>query len=309
MSVRCIDELPSVARAEVEQYLAEVEAGMGSVDTATVDETIGSVVSHVCETLDADASLDDVRSVLTDLGEPETFGAYLCDVVEPATGPDADAYRVLGVPIELRLPTAQRVASRWWAPTDPRLLVPRVFGIGWDLNFGAAAVRLHLIEPDAEDEPFASTPERSFAIYLLVPLALFAALVVSYVAARSSLPTRLPVHWGINGQADRFAPAMWAFAPLAIMSAAASGWAVWSVVTRRAPLQRAAVIGLATFVSGLAVALWALTLLTVDGVESAWLPPALIISGALLAPLAVLTGLARAGRHSEIMRDVQEGRN
>jgi hypothetical protein len=45
--------------------------------------------------------------------------------------------RMLGfVPYDLRPPTLRRVKSRWWNPGDPRLLTPRAFGVGWDINFG-----------------------------------------------------------------------------------------------------------------------------------------------------------------------------
>ena len=45
--------------------------------------------------------------------------------------------RILGfVPYDFRPPTLQRVKSRWWNPKDPRILTPRVFGVGWDVNVG-----------------------------------------------------------------------------------------------------------------------------------------------------------------------------
>jgi hypothetical protein len=44
--------------------------------------------------------------------------------------------RVLGVPYDLRRPTARRLRRGWWAPDDPHLLVPRSFGVGWDVNVG-----------------------------------------------------------------------------------------------------------------------------------------------------------------------------
>lgn len=40
------------------------------------------------------------------------------------------------VPYDLRPPTAERLRSRIWAPDDPRLIVPRAFGVGWTLNVG-----------------------------------------------------------------------------------------------------------------------------------------------------------------------------
>jgi uncharacterized membrane protein len=41
----------------------------------------------------------------------------------------------LGVPYDWRRPTRARVKSRLWNPAEPRLFVPRVFGMGWDINF------------------------------------------------------------------------------------------------------------------------------------------------------------------------------
>ena len=40
----------------------------------------------------------------------------------------------LGIPYDWRRPTAARVRSRLWNPAEPRLFVPSVFGLGWDIN-------------------------------------------------------------------------------------------------------------------------------------------------------------------------------
>jgi hypothetical protein len=40
------------------------------------------------------------------------------------------------VPYDLRRPTVARVRERLWAPDDPRIVMPRVFGVGWTLNLG-----------------------------------------------------------------------------------------------------------------------------------------------------------------------------
>jgi hypothetical protein len=37
-------------------------------------------------------------------------------------------------PYDLRIPTKQRVLDRWWNPDDERILTPKVFGVGWDIN-------------------------------------------------------------------------------------------------------------------------------------------------------------------------------
>ncbi len=42
--------------------------------------------------------------------------------------------RVLGVPYDLRPPSPERLRSRLWDPTEPLLLVPSAFGVGWTVN-------------------------------------------------------------------------------------------------------------------------------------------------------------------------------
>ena len=40
------------------------------------------------------------------------------------------------IPYDFRVPTIERLQERWWNPDDPRLLTPRVFGLGWAVNVG-----------------------------------------------------------------------------------------------------------------------------------------------------------------------------
>ena len=40
------------------------------------------------------------------------------------------------VPYDFRRPTLARIRERMWAPQDPRLVNPRVFGLGWTVNVG-----------------------------------------------------------------------------------------------------------------------------------------------------------------------------
>jgi Family of unknown function (DUF5808) len=42
--------------------------------------------------------------------------------------------RFLGLPYDWRRPTAARARSRMWNPDDPRILTPKSFGWGLDLN-------------------------------------------------------------------------------------------------------------------------------------------------------------------------------
>ena len=43
--------------------------------------------------------------------------------------------RVFGIPYDLRRPTVARVRARFWNAADHRLMTPKSFGAGWDLNF------------------------------------------------------------------------------------------------------------------------------------------------------------------------------
>lgn len=42
--------------------------------------------------------------------------------------------RIAGVPYDFRRPTGRRLKSRWWNPGDRRLLTPKTYGVGWDVN-------------------------------------------------------------------------------------------------------------------------------------------------------------------------------
>jgi Family of unknown function (DUF5808) len=53
--------------------------------------------------------------------------------------------RFLGLPYDWRRPTWARFKSRWWNPSDRRLLTPKAFGWGYDLNLFELARRLHLV--------------------------------------------------------------------------------------------------------------------------------------------------------------------
>lgn len=99
---------------------------------------------------------------------------------------------------------ASRIAESWWDPASDRIFVPRAVGWGWDLNAGAIAVRLGLIEPDAEDVPFSNTPDAAFRAAAGVPVALAGAVVAHYLVRGRALPERLPAHWSLTGVPDRF---------------------------------------------------------------------------------------------------------
>jgi len=46
------------------------------------------------------------------------------------------------IPYDLRRPTVERARERWWNPADHRLIVPKVFGAGWTVNFHSLVSKL-----------------------------------------------------------------------------------------------------------------------------------------------------------------------
>ncbi len=41
---------------------------------------------------------------------------------------------LLGIPYDLRLSTIRNFKQRWWNSDDPRIIVPKAFGLGYDIN-------------------------------------------------------------------------------------------------------------------------------------------------------------------------------
>lgn len=286
--IRTLDELTSEARASAEAWLDRTAAAAPPSLRADVRDDL---IAHLCERLDADATAADVELVAQAAGPiaggPSTARRWLRQLLAGLGVRDVPA----------------RIAATWWNPADERLLVPRAVGLGWDLNFGAVAVRLGVIEPDAETEPFSSTPARAFAMAAAVPAALAAAAVVHYAVRGRSLPDRLPAHWNAAGAPDRWMPKGRAVAVDmvgTVVPAAVAGWAAGSA--RPGPERAGLIAGATLFASINATTTVARSL--GDG-RRAWLGPAMAASGPL-AVGAVLVWLARAGRAEEIRRDLED---
>jgi len=49
------------------------------------------------------------------------------------------------IPYDFRIPTIERLKESCWNPYESRLFTPRVFGIGWGVNFYTLLERLRLI--------------------------------------------------------------------------------------------------------------------------------------------------------------------
>lgn len=189
-------------------------------------------VAAALEALPADvrtAALDDLRAALldgateADLGSPADYASHVLEAFARSADPLEGEGEVFGVPFETRGPTDPAVRSRIWAPDDPHIFVPRMFGLGWTVNLGAVAVRLGLIRPDDwDDESLDQVDPRLLTALRYAPLAWAAAcVVVSIRTARAGRP--VPTHWDGHGRPDS-----WGGPSVALMHAAvAIGFAAW----------------------------------------------------------------------------------
>jgi len=276
-------DLAPKTRAAVDAKLDALVAPVAAEDRLAVREALAA---HFADLLDASASPADVAAVAATLGEAE-----------------AEQPGRFGVPLDLTPPTGEKVARAWWNPRDERLLVPRVFGLGWTLNFGAAAVKLGLIEPDAEDEPFESTPPAAFRTAALVPAALTAAVVAHYVVRGPGLPDRLPNQFDAAGRPGDWIPTPAAAAIDIAVAAAPTAWAGWLVSSGKGGPRTAGAIAAATTAASISAWLTVWRTAATDGKARPWAGP-LVLAAAWVPAGAVLFGLARAGRTAEQVRDL-----
>jgi hypothetical protein len=189
-------------------------------------------VAAALEDLPADvrtAALDDLRAALldgateADLGTPAEYASHVLDAFARSADPADGEGDVFGVPFETRGPIDPAVRSRIWAPADPRILVPRMFGLGWTVNLGAVAVRLGLLRPDDwDDESLDQVDPRLLTALRYAPVAWAAAAVVISVRTwRRGEP--VPTSWDGRGR-----PNAWSTPSAALMNAAiAVGFAAW----------------------------------------------------------------------------------
>ena len=284
-----LDELAPAAGAVAQACLRAAVAGLDlDLRTAVSDE----LTAFLCERLSATAGVEDVRAAIAAAGpvaaasEPSWWG-HLRDRLTVGVNPAGlDA----------------RIATTWWNPADERLLLPRAVGWGWDLNFGALAVRLGVIEPDAEAEPFDSTPETAFLAAAAVPVTLGAAIGLHYAVRGSGLPESLPAHWDIAGVPDRWTPKGRAAATDLAGTVLPAAAAVWAAAGSRRPNPNRA--GAIAGMTALATASAAVAVWRSLGERPRPLAGPLLALAVAASAGGTLFGLARAGRAAEINRDL-----
>lgn len=212
----------------VEEYLSRFQKALGDVPDKERSEALLELRAHIEDALAA-LPTDDPRAVaaiLADLGSPEEYANNL----KQMTSANGESGRVetkasgtfMGMPYDFGKPTAQKLAERLWNPSDPRIMMPKVFGAGWTINLGAVAVKLGLIRPDDEEEqPFSCVPDGAIRTAMIVPILLNALCVFATVKYFPLLPAELPIHFDILGNPNRFTSPLgaiaWLLAPSLVL--------------------------------------------------------------------------------------------
>ncbi len=277
------------AHEAMEDYLARLDDALRELHEAERAELLAEVRAHLEEA--ASRSSDPqagVEAAIRSLGDPSELAQRLREGDDDRAAPER-AKRILGMPYNFGPLSSEQVANRVWNPSDPRIFMPRVFGVGWTLNFGAIAVRLGLVRPDDEEPvPFANVPARALAAGLALLTAADVATLAVAVLLRHP-PRPMPVHWGLVGP-DRFASPLAAALSFLGPAVALNVLALWRFLRGASRTERALWLG------ALAFALVLLDGIYANGLVWAFTGHLLVFGEApVLAGLApVLGGLALA---------------
>jgi hypothetical protein len=276
--------------------VAAVRAALADVPAREREDALAELESL----LRADAERRGEAAAIEDLGYPNNYAkAIRLALTGDQEGPQPQG-RILGMPYDFRGANATRLAERMWNPTDPRIFMPRLFGVGWTFNFGAIAVRLGLLRPDdAGDEAYERVPAAAVRVALTVPVTLAIAALVLAAVAWPSLPAEVPVHWGPSGAPDRWAPKALAFGGLLAITVLPVVIASVRMLRRGTPaktrLLTASALGL---LAALGVGVIGVTIADADGGQSGlWV--AAIIVAALAAGFGLLYVPMRLGMRAE----------
>ncbi len=306
------DGMPRNAAAVVDEYFAQLAAATAATGAAIGADELAELRAHVRERLGATSgTAADATQVLIELGTPEMLAhAYAEAAAEYDAAPDASGPRaaeltgrVLGMPYDLRPPTTDRVALRVWNPADTRILVPKSFGMGWTINFGALAVKAHLVRPDDEDDAFATISEGAVTATLAAPIAVVVAFGVLAVTRWPSLPASVPVHWNGAGQVDGYSsrglailwPALMAIVPVLV--------AAWVHVRRSRRFNRVVASAVSLGFATLSLAVLVQTVVSAGGGDGMWVTW-IGVGGFLVLPFLLLVIASRLGSAAERRHDL-----
>lgn len=79
------------------------------------------------------------KSRLSTFGMWVGIGVTAATVVQELRKPDSERTwhgDLYGIPYDYRAPSVEKAKATYWAPDDERILMPKLFGWGWDPNVG-----------------------------------------------------------------------------------------------------------------------------------------------------------------------------
>ncbi|MGV8977168.1 MAG: DUF5808 domain-containing protein [Cellulomonas sp.] len=293
--------------AAIDQYFTRFERAVRDAGAHVDEDTVAELRAHVVDHVGGAGTLADVTRVLAELGTPQGLAGEVGEA-----GPQRDGAartgtwshgRLLGIPYDLRAPSSAREASRWWDPLDRRVLVPKSWGLGWSVNFGALAVRTGAVQPDDEDVPFGAVPPRTVVATLAAPVAAAAAVAALAAVTWRGLPRSVPTKWGLSGEVTkhgRRGPTVLGLVGLAAVPTAVAA----SIHSRQNPaLDRVAASAESLLLATTALSVLAQTVHTARGRSGVW--PLWVGRAASVAlPFVLLVGVSRVGRTAEQHHDL-----
>lgn len=295
------------AAAAIDRYFERFRLAALAAGADVDDDTVPDLRAHVIDRIGGAGGPADVTRVLAELGTPEALAAEVAAANPENAGDSRSGIpshgRLLGVPYDLRLPSSAREASRWWNPLDRRVLVPKSWGVGWTVNFGALAVRTGVVRPDDEDVPFGAVPPRTVAATLAAPVAMLAAVGTLAAVSWRRLPETVPTKWSLSGEVTdhgkRASTVLGLVGLAAVPTAMAAG-----VHLRRSPaLDRVGASAESLLLATTALSVLAQTVHTTRGRSGVW--PLWVGRAASAAlPFALLVGVSRVGRTAEQRHDL-----
>ncbi|HEX2857794.1 MAG TPA: hypothetical protein VHO26_10020 [Propionibacteriaceae bacterium] len=195
-----------------------------------------------------------LRAAALDLGAEEavhTFGPP-ASTAERLASEYADPFHRPWLPFGL---SPRSLGARARAAMDPAgpWFVPRVVGVGWDLNLGRLARAVGLLNFDDLDDDVARAIPHGAWRWAFVAVSVPAGLAAAVAASGLGAMRIAPAHWPLLGPADRWAPPAEAFAPVLVFAAVAETLAV-AALWRRADLPvRLALAGFGSIAAVLAL--------------------------------------------------------
>lgn len=286
----------------IDEYVAAVRAGLSGLRAADRDEALAELESLLHEV----AERAGAAAAVAALGDPAAYAAGVREALGSQARPsEADAGpqpqgRLLGMPYDFRGASVDRIGSRLWNPADPRIFMPRLFGLGWTINFGALAVKLHLIRPDdTGDESFERIPAAAIGVALALPVVLATAVVVLVALAWAQLPAEVPIQWGLTGEPAKWAPKLLAIGPLIAIAVIPLVISYSRVLRSGAPARSRLLTAVALLLPTLlALGIVAMTVADARGGSSGnWMW--LLLLGVFVAPFLMLYVPLRLGLRAE----------